>query len=155
MASRSINKVFLLGNLTKDPELKHTPAGTAVCTFGLATNRTWTTAEGNTKEEAQYHRVVAWQRLAELCVKLLSKGKKVYVEGRIAYRTYTGKDGVERTVAEIVTDDFILLSENKRAFDGSEDSHVSPIAPHIVEGENKEEYDQSIMNEIDTGDIKF
>ena len=80
MSSRSINKVVLLGNLTRDPELKYTPAGTAVCTFGLATNRAWTTADGHTKEEAQYHRIVAWQKLAELCSKLLTKGRKVYLD---------------------------------------------------------------------------
>nr|MBP7967723.1 single-stranded DNA-binding protein [Candidatus Woesebacteria bacterium] len=78
MSSRSINKVVLLGNLTRDPELKYTPAGTAVCTFGVATNRAWTTTDGQTKEEAQYHRIVAWQKLAELCSKLLTKGRKVY-----------------------------------------------------------------------------
>lgn len=115
MASRSINRVILLGNLTRDPELKHTPSGTAVCTFGLATNRTWTTADGHTKEEAQYHRVVAWQKLAELCSKLLIKGKKVYVEGRITYRDYTTKEGQKKTVAEIVLDDFIVFNESKKA----------------------------------------
>lgn len=113
MASRSINRVILLGNLTRDPELKHTPNGTAVCTFGLATNRTWTTADGHTKDEAQYHRIVAWQKLAELCAKLLTKGKKVYVEGRITYRDYTTKEGMKKTVAEIVLDDFIVFNEGK------------------------------------------
>src|SRR5215203_3604081 len=101
MSSRSINKVVLLGNLTRDPELKYTPAGTAVCTFGIATNRSWTTADGQTKEEAQYHRVVAWQKLAELCGKLLTKGRKVYLEGRLTYRNFTGKDGQPKTIAEI------------------------------------------------------
>ncbi len=115
MASRSINRVILLGNLTRDPELKHTPNGTSVCTFGLATNRSWTTADGHTKEEAQYHRIVAWQKLAELCSKLLVKGKKVYVEGRITYRDYTTKDGQKKTVAEIVLDDFIVFNEGKKA----------------------------------------
>ena len=114
MASRSINKVVLLGNLTRDPELKYTPAGTAVCTFGVATNRSWTTADGQTKEEAQYHRIVAWQKLAELCGKLLSKGRKVYLEGRITYREYTDKNGQERHITEIVLDDFIVFSDGKR-----------------------------------------
>ena len=114
MASRSINKVVLLGNLTRDPELKYTPAGTAVCTFGVATNRSWTTADGQTKEEAQYHRIVAWQKLAELCGKLLSKGRKVYLDGRITYREYTDKNGQERHITEIVLDDFIVFSDGKR-----------------------------------------
>ena len=110
MSARSLNKVILIGNLTRDPELKYTPKGVAVCTFGVATNRTWTTAEGQTKEDAQYHRIVAWNKLAELCGRLLSKGRKVYLEGRIVYRTFTGKDGVQRTVSEIVMNDFILFS---------------------------------------------
>ncbi len=115
MASRSLNRVILIGNLTRDPELKYTPSGTAVCTFGVATNRSWTTSDGQTKEEAQYHRIVAWQKLAELCGKLLTKGKKVYLEGRITYRTFTGRDGVQRTITEIVLDDFIVFGDGKRA----------------------------------------
>ena len=112
MASRSLNRVLLIGNLTRDPELKYTPAGTAVCTFGVATNRSWKTADGQTKEEAQYHRIVAWQKLAELCGKLLTKGRKVYLEGRLVYRTFTGRDGQQRTIAEIVLDDFIVFYDN-------------------------------------------
>jgi single-strand DNA-binding protein len=114
MASRSINKVVLLGNLTRDPELKYTPTGAAVCTFGVATNRTWTTAEGQTKEDVQYHRVTAWNKLAELCGKLLVKGRKIYMEGRITYRNYTDKAGLQRSITEIILDDFILL-DAKRA----------------------------------------
>ena len=114
MASRSLNRVVLIGNLTRDPELKYTPAGTAVCTFGVATNRSWTTTDGQTKEETQFHRIVAWQKLAELCGKLLTKGRKVYCEGRMTYRTFTGKDGQQRTIAEIVLDDFIVFGDGKR-----------------------------------------
>jgi len=109
MASRSLNRVILIGNLTRDPELKYTPSGTAVCTFGVATNRNWTTSDGSNKEEVQYHRIVAWQKLAELCAKILTKGRKVYLEGRITYRTFTGKDGQQRSVTEIVLDDFIVF----------------------------------------------
>lgn len=115
MASRSLNKVILIGNLTRDPELKYTPSGTAVCSFGIATNRSWKTADGSTKEETQYHRIIAWQKLAELCGKLLTKGRKVYLEGRLVYRTFTGRDGVQRTVSEIVLDDFIVFSDGRRA----------------------------------------
>jgi len=115
MASRSLNRVILIGNLTRDPELKYTPAGTAICTFGVATNRSWTTADGQTKEDTQFHRIVAWQKLAELCGKLLTKGRKVFLEGRLVYRTFTGKDGQQRTIAEIVLDDFIVFGDGRRA----------------------------------------
>lgn len=114
MASRSLNRITIIGNLTRDPELKYTPAGTAVCTFSIATNRSWTTNDGQTKEEVQYHRVVAWQKLAELCGKLLNKGRKVFAEGRMTYRTFTGKDGIQRTIAEIVLDDFIVFGEGRK-----------------------------------------
>lgn len=114
MASRSLNRIVLIGNLTRDPELKYTPAGTAVCTFSIATNRSWTSSDGQIKEEVQYHRVVAWQKLAELCGKLLNKGRKVFAEGRMTYRTFTGKDGIQRTIAEIVLDDFIVFGEGRK-----------------------------------------
>ncbi len=114
MASRSLNKAILIGNLTRDPELKYTPSGTAVCTFGVATNRSWTTGDGQTKEDTQYHRIVAWQKLAELCGKLLTKGRKIYLEGRLTYRSFTGKDGQQRSITEIVLDDFIVFGDGKR-----------------------------------------
>jgi single-strand DNA-binding protein len=115
MANRCLNKVLLIGNLTRDPELRYTPEGTAVSTFGLATNRSWVTNDGQKKEEVQYHRIVAWQKLAELSAKILSKGSKVYIEGRIVYRTFTGKDGQERNVAEIIMDDFISWDNRKKS----------------------------------------
>ncbi|MDH7476170.1 MAG: single-stranded DNA-binding protein [Microgenomates group bacterium] len=132
MASRSLNRIILIGNLTRDPELKYTPNGTAVCTFGVATNRNWTTADGQMKEEVQYHRIVAWQKLAELCGKLLAKGRKVYLEGRMTYRSFNGKDGVQRTVAEIVLDDFIVFGDGRRAVE-------EPAAEEVKEEEVKAE----------------
>jgi single-strand DNA-binding protein len=107
--ARSLNKVELIGNLTRDPELRYTPAGAAVCTFGLATNRQWTTDSGEKKEEAEFHRIVAWNKLAELCAQLLTKGRKTYVEGRLQTRRWTGQDGVEHTTTEIVINDMIIL----------------------------------------------
>ncbi len=107
--ARSLNKVTLIGNLTRDPELRYTPSGTAVCTFGLATNRQWTTDSGEKKEDVEFHRIVSWQKLAELCGQLLSKGRKTYVEGRLQTRKWTGKDDVERTTTEIVINEMIIL----------------------------------------------
>ncbi len=103
---------MLIGNLTRDPELRYTPSGSPVATFGLATNRSWM-PEGATerREETEFHRIVAWSKLAELCSQLLYKGVKVYVEGRLQTRTWTGQDGVVHTTTEIVIDDMIVLDK--------------------------------------------
>jgi len=130
MASRSMNKAILIGNLTRDPELKYTPNGTAVCTFGVATNRSWTTTDGQIKEDTQFHRVVAWQKLAELCGKLLTKGKKIYMEGRITYRSFVGKDGQQRSITEIVLDDFIMFDSGKRLVPG-EATSAGDVPAHV------------------------
>lgn len=115
MSSRSLNKVQLIGNLTRDPELRYTPQGTAVCTFGLATNRSWTTDTGEKREETEFHRVVAWNKLAELCSQLLFKGRKTYVEGRLQTRTWTGQDGSQRQTTEIVIEEMIILDSRQVA----------------------------------------
>lgn len=109
MASRSWNRVELIGNLTRDPELRYTPNGAAVCTFGMATNRTYVT-EGERKEEVDFHRLVAWNKLAELCNQLLKKGNKVFISGRLQTRSWEAQDGTTRTVTEIVVEDMILLT---------------------------------------------
>lgn len=113
MSPRSLNKVSLIGNLTRDPELRYTPQGTAVCTFGVATNRSWTTDSGEKREETEFHRIVSWNKLAELCSQLLTKGRKVYVEGRLSTRNWTGQDGVNHTTTEIVIEDMIVLDSRK------------------------------------------
>jgi single-strand DNA-binding protein len=113
MSSRSLNKVQLIGNLTRDPELRYTPTGAAVCTIGLATNRTWTTESGEKKEETEFHRVVAWNKLAELCSQLLVKGRKIYVEGRLRTNSWQGQDGAQRTTTEVVIEDMIILDSRR------------------------------------------
>ncbi len=107
--ARSLNKVQLIGNLTRDPELRYTPQGTAVCTFGVATNRQWATEGGEKKEDVEFHRVVAWNKLAEICSQLLAKGRKVYVEGRLQTREWTGEDNNKRNITEIVASGMIVL----------------------------------------------
>src|SRR3989344_3604209 len=88
MGSRaSLNKVLLIGNLTRDPELRYTPSGAAVCTFGVATNRYYVASDGTKKEDTEFIKIVSWNKLAELCSQLLSKGRKVYVEGRLQTRS--------------------------------------------------------------------
>ncbi|OGG01944.1 hypothetical protein A2Z33_01395 [Candidatus Gottesmanbacteria bacterium RBG_16_52_11] len=130
MASRSLNKVTLIGNLTRDPELRYTPTGAAVCTIGLATNRTWTTESGEKKEETEFHRVVAWNKLAELCSQLLTKGRKIYVEGRLRTNTWQTADGAQRSTTEVVIEDMILL-DSKRAVETA--GEPPPVQPPPVQ----------------------
>lgn len=114
----------LIGNLTRDPELRYTPQGTAVCTLGLATNRQWATDTGEKREETEFHRIVAWNKLAELCSQLLFKGRRVYVEGRLQTRRWTAQDGVERQTTEIVIDEMMIL-DSRRA--PGEEGEVMPV----------------------------
>lgn len=130
MSSRSLNKVQLIGNLTRDPELRYTPTGAAVCTIGLATNRAWTTEAGEKKEETEFHRVVAWNKLAELCSQLLSKGRKIYVEGRLRTNQWQGQDGAQRSTTEVVIEDMIIL-DSKRA--GSEQGPSESVSEPVEE----------------------
>lgn len=134
MASRSLNKVQLIGNLTRDPELRYTPTGAAVCTIGIATNRYWTTESGEKKEETEFHRVVAWNKLAELCSQLLTKGRKVYVEGRLRTNTWTAQDGTQRSSTEVVIDDMILLDSRRPGVvaEAAPESEAAPADTGVV-----------------------
>lgn len=145
--ARNVNRVILLGNLTRDPELRYTPNGTAVCEFGLATNRSRPTDGGERAEETTYHRIVAWQKLAELCAQLLVKGRKVYVEGRLANRKYINKDGLEQTVTEVVIEDMILL-DNKPA--GSAASAVRSADTNLVDAPTEAKSQPEGVINVDT-----
>lgn len=103
----SVNKVILVGNLGKDPELRYTPSGAAVATFSLATTNPFKDREGNRTTE--WHNIVAWRQLAEICGKYLHKGKQVYIEGRIQTRSYDDRDGNKRYITEIVADQMQML----------------------------------------------
>jgi len=117
MASRSVNKVILLGNLGKDAETKFTPSGVAKTAFSLATSRRWKDQQsGEWKEETEWHNVVMWR--AENVAPYLTKGKKVYLEGRIQTRNYEDKDGQKRYFTEIVVDDLILVGGDREAGGG-------------------------------------
>ncbi len=148
---------MILGNLTRDPELKYTTNGAPVCTFGVATNRTWTTAEGQTKEDVQYHRVVAWHKLAELCAKLLVKGRKVYCEGRISYRSFTGRDGQQKNITEIVLDDFIVFSDGRKIVTESaeEATETKPAASADEEVPSPADDQEGSEEKVDPDDIPF
>jgi single-strand DNA-binding protein len=129
MAARSLNKVQLIGNLTRDPELRYTPTGAAVCTIGLATSRNWTTDAGEKREEVEFHRIVAWRKLAEICGQYLVKGKKVYIEGHLTTRKYTAQDGQEKSITEIVMDDMIMLDSKRSSEEEGAKPYVAKTAP--------------------------
>ncbi len=111
----NLNKVFLMGNLARDPELRYIPSGTAVTTFTLATNRAYTLASGEKREEACFVRVVAWARQAELCGEYLSKGSPVFVEGRLQSRSWETPDGQKRSTLEVVAQSVQFLGKIPRA----------------------------------------
>ncbi len=137
--SRSLNRVTLVGNLARDPEMRFTPSGTAVCTFTIVTNRYWKTDSGESKENAEYHRIVAWDKLGELCGQLLKKGGRAFVEGRLQTRKWAGQDGVERYTTEIVITDMMVLDRKEGGsgdYGSNQDIDVpvdfgeGPDAPH-------------------------
>lgn len=148
MASRSWNRVELIGNLTRDPELRYTPNGAAVVTFGLATNRTYVT-EGERKEEVDFHRLVAWNKLAELCNQLLKKGNRVFISGRLQTRSWEAQDGQQRQVTEIVVEDMILLTpkNNWETSAAAEDVEVKPAKAKQDEVEEKDLVKEQMKDE--------
>lgn len=169
MASRaSLNKVLLIGNLTRDPELRYTPSGAAVCTFGLATNRTYVSSDGTKKEEAEFTRIVSWNKLAELCSQLLTKGRKVYVEGRLQTRSWETPDGVTKQTTEVVIDDMRILDSRRDFGEVSEVVPQAEVAPATKpletvkktkdeKGEEKEKTSspKKDEDEIDLEDLPF
>lgn len=100
---------MLIGNVVRDPELRYTPQNTAVCSFTIATNRTWQGADGSDQESAEFTRVVAWGKLGEICNQILTKGRKVYAEGRLQTRNWESKEGEKRSTTEVVADQVIAL----------------------------------------------
>ncbi|MBI2482810.1 single-stranded DNA-binding protein [Candidatus Uhrbacteria bacterium] len=105
----TLNKVMIIGNLTRDPEIRATPGGTNVCTFGIATNRVWSDPQGQRQEETEFHNIVAFGKLADICGQYLGRGRKVYVEGRLKTREWQAQDGAKRNRTEIIAENMIML----------------------------------------------
>lgn len=123
---RSVNKVILIGNLTRDPEMRQTPNSQQVCTFGIATNRQWVSKDGGKHSSAEFHELVAWARLADICGKYLRKGKLIYVEGYLKTRAWDTPEGIRRHKTEVIVQDMIMLE--KRPRDGGDDLDEIAIA---------------------------
>ena len=122
--SGSLNKVILIGNLGKDPELKALTSGQSVARFSLATTETWKDKDGAKQSKTEWHNVVVWGKQAEIAEKYLRKGKQVMVEGRVQYREYTDQAGVKKTVCDIRCDNFVMLGRADEAGGGFESQRV-------------------------------
>jgi single-strand DNA-binding protein len=121
--SRGLNKVMIIGHLGRDPEMRYTPSGRPVTTFSVATSRTWNTADGERRTETEWFNVVAWSNLAEICKQYLSKGQRVYIEGRLQNRQWEDSEGNKHSSTEIVANEMIML-DSRREGEGSEESEV-------------------------------
>lgn len=132
----NLNKAMLIGNLTRDPETRVTPSGQALTTFSVATNLVWTDASGQKQKKAEYHNIVAWRKLGEICAQYLHKGNKVYIEGRIQTRDWTAQDGTKKQRTEIVAENMIML-DTKGAGTSPAPRSASPAAeePTIITAE--------------------
>ncbi|MCC7523024.1 single-stranded DNA-binding protein [Candidatus Uhrbacteria bacterium] len=128
-----LNRAMIIGNVTRDPELRTTTTGQNVCSFGIATNQTWTDAQGAKQQRAEYHNIVAWGKLAEICGQYLAKGRKVYVEGRLQTREWEAQDGAKRNRTEIVADNMILLDRKEGAGSAPRPTGAAPSAPSANE----------------------
>jgi single-strand DNA-binding protein len=124
---RSINKVILIGNLTRDPEMKETTGGQPITTFGLATNRAWVTRGGEKQQSAEFHELVAWGKLAEICNTYLKKGKLIYVEGYLKTRSWDSEDGTKRFRTEVVVNDMIMLDKRKEGEETAVEEELLPM----------------------------
>lgn len=133
-----LNKVMIIGRLTKNPEVRSTPQGQQVASFTLATNRSYKDAAGNKVEKSEFHNIVAWSKLAEICGSYLQKGKRVYIEGRLQTRDWTAQDGSKRYTTEVIAENMIMLDgpRNEQPFSSSSDSPKSPS------------HDEQILEEI-------
>jgi len=125
-----INKVFLYGNLTRDPELKKLPSGTDVCNFSLATNRTWRGKDGQKQESAEFHNLVAFGKTAELIKQYMTKGNGLYVEGRLQTRSWEAKDGSKRQTTEIVVDS-MQFGHKRSKTDETDTVQAEPEVPTV------------------------
>lgn len=132
----NLNKAFIIGNLTRDPEMRALPSGQSVVNFGVATNRRWTDPQGAKQEHAEFHNIVAFGKLAELCNQYLAKGRVAMIEGRLQTRSWQAQDGTKRTRTEIVAD---TVQFGPRGFSGSTpsqgESHESIPSHHVEENE--------------------
>jgi single-strand DNA-binding protein len=150
-----LNKVMIIGNLTRDPELRYTPNGQAVVSFGVATNRRWNDqTTGERREMTEFHNVVAWGKLAEICNQFLKKGKKVYVEGRLQTRSWEGQDGVRRTRTEIIASDMRMLGRKEEVEEEVEEGGTEEVPEEVLEESSSEEKKEELEQKPEKPEVK-
>ncbi len=143
---------MVIGNLTRDPEARTTPQGSSVCNFSVATSLIWTDQSGQRQEKTEFHNIVAWKKLADICAQYLKKGSKVYIEGRLQTRDWQGQDGVKRYRTEIIAENMIMLD---RAGSGATRSNVAAPEPVAESAENRGNNEEAVEEEIKVEDIPF
>ncbi|MEA2088636.1 MAG: single-stranded DNA-binding protein [Patescibacteria group bacterium] len=162
-----LNKAMIIGRLTRDPDVRTIPSGQTVASFSVATNLTWMDQSGQKQEKVEFHNVVAWRKLAEICGQYLKKGKKVYIEGRLQTRDWVGQDDVKRYRTEIVAINMIMLDrvensqfgQNQPNYETSQNQSAKNDTEPVIEipdDENKQAgKQQSNSNDINVEDIPF
>lgn len=135
----NLNKVFLIGNLTRDPELRHTAQGTSVANFSIAVNRSFKGSDGDFKKEVSYFNIIVWGKTGENCQKYLSKGRPVMVEGRLQNRSYETQDGQKRNITEIVADNVQFLGSRGDTQEGSSDSFAGDFGSSFAGGNDDDQ----------------
>ncbi len=148
MSARSLNLVQLIGNLTRDPELRYTSNGTAVVSFGLATNKSWKNQEGAVEESTEFFNLVAWNKMAEICSQLLAKGMKVYIQGSLTTRSWQDDTGTTKYKTEVRVDDMILLDDKGRKGTGTTGAGVT--AAKNDDNDDAKGGDEQVLEEEET-----
>jgi single-strand DNA-binding protein len=157
--AKSVNKVILIGNLGKDPELRYTPSGTAVASFSLATNERYKDKEGNWQDRTEWHKIVAWQRLAEIAGEYLKKGRTCYIEGRLQTRSWDDKEsGQKKYSTEIVASDLVLLGgqgQGQGQGGRDHDEEAAPARSRSASASHAPAHDDAGSQGITDDDIPF
>ncbi len=151
----SVNKVIILGRLGQDPELKYTPGGMAVCNFTLATSESWADKSGQKQERTEWHRIVVWGKLAELCNQYLSKGRQAYIEGSLQTRSWDDKSGQKRYTTEINAKTVQFIGANTGAGASKEMNASSSSGPAYDTSMVNQDYDISTDTNFTADDIPF
>lgn len=154
----SLNRAMVIGNATRDPELRTTPNGKSVAGFAVATNRRYTDAAGEQRDEVQYHEIVAWGKLAEIAQQIIHKGEKVYVDGRIQTKNWEGQDGNKREKTEIIAENLIALSPRgggQRDYDHAPKQEVASPKPSQPVAKEEKKEDKPAEDEINLDEIPF